>query len=259
MSGPRIVARFSCGAASAVALKKAIDRYGDRVVAINAYVLKEHPDNRRFLADCEHWLQRKILVTFDIKYNADPMKVWIAKRFIMSHKGAPCSKALKGVLLDAMSAPGEPIVLGYTADESDRLNRFIDANPDKHVIAPLIDEGITKSDCFRILADAGIALPIPYRQGFKNSNCLECPKGGMGYWNHIRKHYPENFEEVARLQDLLGPGSYFLSDRRGGKRVRVSLRMLDPGAGRFDAEPPIQCGGLCELSEDRSTGVGVLP
>jgi len=249
MAAGRIVARFSCGAASAVAMKVAIDRYGDRVVGVNAYVAAEHPDNRRFLADCERWLDRKITVVYDVRYGADPQRVWTAKRFIVSHRGAPCSKVLKGALLDACSVPGEPIVLGYTADEVGRLDRFIDANADKEVIAPLVEDGITKDDCFQIIAEAGIALPVPYQQGFKNSNCLKCPRGGAGYWNHIRRHYPANFEEVARLQDMLGPGSYFLSDRRGGKRVRVSLRMLDPNAGRFDAEPPIQCGGLCELPD----------
>lgn len=248
----RIVARFSCGAASAVAFQRAIMRYGDRVVGVNAFVSAEHASNRRFLGDVERWLHRKIAVVRDTKHDADPLKVWIAKRFIMSHQGAPCSKVLKGALLDAYGAPGEPLVLGYTADESDRLNRFIDANADKEVIAPLVEEGITKDDCFQILADAGIVLPTPYLQGFKNSNCLKCPKGGLGYWKHIGRHYPESYEEVARLQDVLGPGSYFLSDRRGGKRERLSLRVLstiDEPKWRIDDEPPVQCGGLCELTD----------
>jgi len=52
-TAPRIVAHVSCGAASFVAWKIAIERYGERVEAVNAYVSKEYPDNRRFLADCE--------------------------------------------------------------------------------------------------------------------------------------------------------------------------------------------------------------
>ena len=50
---PRIVCQFSCGAASAVATKLALAQYGDRCEIINAYLRNEHPDNRRFLADCE--------------------------------------------------------------------------------------------------------------------------------------------------------------------------------------------------------------
>ena len=244
-----MLARISCGAASIIAGKIAIERYGDRVELVNSYVGAESPDNRRFLADCETWLGRKVTVLRDEKYEANPAKVWIAKRFIVSRLGAPCSKILKAEVLDAYARPDDTIVLGYTAEEAGRLDRFIDANADKQVIAPLIEEGITKRECLQRVVDAGLVLPLPYRQGFHNSNCLMCPKGGAGYWNHIRRLYPENFEEVARIQDLLGPGSWFLSDRRDGKRVRVSLRTLDPEAGRFEEEPPVECGGLCELPE----------
>lgn len=247
-----VVARFSCGAASAVAAKIAIDRYGAaRVDVVNAYLAAESPDNRRFLSDCERWFGVPIIVLRDTKYDADPLKVWFAKRFIAGRQGAPCSKLLKGEILDAYR-PWAPMVLGYTSDESGRLDRFIDANASKTVIAPLIDEGITKDDCFRIVAAAGLELPKPYLQGFDNSNCLECPKGGLGYWKHIERHYPENYEKVARLQDVLGPGSWFLSDRRGGKRVRLSLRMLreiDEPKWRIQDEPPVSCGGLCELPD----------
>lgn len=246
----RVVARFSCGAASFAATKIAIDRYGDRVEVVNAYLAAESPDNRRFLADVERYLSRTITILRDDKYDADPLKVWFAKRFIAGRKGAPCSKLLKGQILDAYSRPGDLMVLGYTADETHRLDNFIDANSDKSVIAPLIEDGLTKTDCFQIVADAGLVLPVPYLQGFDNSNCLKCPKGGLGYWKHIDLHYPENYEGVARLQDVLGPSSWFLSDRRGGKRKRISLRdlrLIDEPKWHIRNEPPVQCGGLCEL------------
>lgn len=250
----RVVARFSCGAASAVATKIAIGRYGDRVEVVNAFIAKEHPDNRRFLADCERWLGRKITVLRDERYDADPVKVWIAHRFIVSRQGAKCSKLLKGKVLDSYQRPGDVMVLGYTAEEAGRLDRFIDANAHVKVIAPLIEDGLTKKACFERLAAAGILLPKPYREGFHNSNCLDCPKGGMGYWNKIRRHYPENYEEAAQVQDLLGPGSYFFRDRK--TKERISLRMLDPNAGRFEDEMPVECGGLCELSDSLIEGFG---
>lgn len=255
MSGdPGIVARFSCGAASFVAWKIAIDRYGaEHVEAVNAYVSAESPDNRRFLADCERHLGGSVTVLRDTKYDSDPTKVWWKKRFIAGKDGAPCSKALKGEILDAYR-PEATMVLGYTADEAHRLDRFLDANAGRNVIAPLIEDGLTKDDCFQIVANAGLVLPIPYLQGFSNSNCLNCPKGGLGYWKHIDLHYPDNYEKVARLQDVLGPKSWFLSDRRGKKRVRISLRQLreiDEPKWRIQNEPPVQCGGLCELSDAR--------
>ena len=50
----RVICWFSCGAASAVATKLALQMYKDHEIII-AYteVIEEHPDNKRFLADCE--------------------------------------------------------------------------------------------------------------------------------------------------------------------------------------------------------------
>jgi len=242
----RVICQFSCGAASAVATKLAIAQHGDAVHVINAFVADEDADNRRFLADCERWFGRSITVLRDEKYGASAATVWRKRRFIVNRNGAPCSKALKRDVLAKFQLPGDLLVFGYTADEPERYQRFLDANADVRAWAPLIDAGLTKADCFRIVADAGIELPRMYRLGYHNANCPKCPKGGAGYWNKLRIDFPENFEEMAQLQDLLGPGSYFLSDRRDGKRVRVSLRMLDPGAGRFNDEPPFECGAICE-------------
>lgn len=243
----RYVCHFSCGIASACATKLTIDKYGDAVSIINAFVAAEDDDNRRFLIDCERWLGRTITILRDEKYDADPVKVWLKKRFLVSRFGAPCSKALKRDVLEAFHKPDDVIVLGYTADarDVDRWNRYQDANTG-HAIAPLIDAGVTRDDCFAMVRAAGIEFPRAYRLGFKNANCLgKCPKGGMGYWNHSRRVTPEAFEEVARVQDILGPGSYFFRDRATGERI--SLRMLDPNAGRFDEEPSFECGAACEM------------
>jgi hypothetical protein len=99
-----------------------------------------------------------------------------------------------------------------------------------------------------MVVTAGIQLPRMYRLGYHNANCPGCPKGGEGYWNKIRIDFPDRFEETAQIQDMLGPGSYFFRDRKTGERI--SLRMLDPRAGRFKDESPVECGGVCELPSD---------
>ena len=76
----RVVCQFSCGAASACATKIAIERFGDRVRVINAFVADEDEDNRRFLVDCERWFGRPITVLRDAKYGASAIAVWRKKR-----------------------------------------------------------------------------------------------------------------------------------------------------------------------------------
>ena len=242
----RVVSHFSCGAASACATKLALEKYATAVHVINAFVADEDTDNRRFLVDCEKWFGVPIVVLRDEKYGASAANVWRKRRFIVSRNGAPCSKALKRNVLNKYHQADDLIVLGYTADprDADRLDRFIDANPETRVWAPLIEAGMTKRDCFARVNSAGIELPRMYRLGYHNANCPKCPKGGMGYWNKIRVDFPENFEEMAQMQDELGPGSYFFRDRKTGSRI--SLRMLPPDAGRFTDEQPFECGAVCE-------------
>lgn len=254
----RVVCKFSCGAASAVATKLAIAKYAatHEVVVINAFLKEEDADNRRFLADCERWFGRTITVLGDVKYGASAREVFRRKRYLKGLAGAPCSKTLKREVLDADHRHDDIMVLGYTADERDRLDRFIDANADKRVVAPLIDAGLGKADVLAIVERAGIELPRMYRLGFHNANCIGCVKGGMGYWNKVRQHFPEDFEEMAQIEQSIGPGAYLFRHRSGPlKGVRFSLRELPPDAGRYQDEPSIECGAACELIEREFSGV----
>ncbi len=59
----RVLCWFSCGAASAVATKLAIETYGDRCEVLYCDTLKyEHPDNARFMADVQNWVGKEIKI-----------------------------------------------------------------------------------------------------------------------------------------------------------------------------------------------------
>ncbi len=241
----RVVCQFSCGAASAVATKLALAKYPGAVI-INAFLKNEHEDNRRFLADCQEWFGQPITVLRDEKYGADIIQVFRRKQFIRGPRGAPCSSELKRKLLDAWKLPGDVMVFGYTAEEADRLEDFRDRNPDRQVLAPLVEAGLTKSDCKAMVERAGIALPWMYRRGYDNANCKCCVKGGEAYMRASREDFPEEFEELCKVQDELGPGSYLFRDRKTG--VRFSLREMGDGpVRRNDALP--QCSFFCEQAE----------
>lgn len=242
---PKIVCFFSCGAASAVSTWLTLAEYGhERVLILNAFLAAEHEDNRRFLADCERWFGHQIEVVRDEQYGADPFEVFRRVRFIKSEDGAPCAKKLKREVLAKHSFADDIHVLGYTAEEAGRLDKWIDANNGKRYLAPLIDKGLTKSDCLAILDRAGIEMPVMYRMGYNNANCIGCPKGGMGYWNKIRKDFPERFAQMVEIEAMLGPTAYLFRNRKTNERFPLSE--LDPTAGRHD-EPLIECSAACEL------------
>lgn len=247
----RIVCQFSCGAASAVATKLAIAKYGAThdVQIINAFLVEEHGDNRRFAQDCEKWFGQEVTTLRDTKYGASVVQVFRQKRFITGFAGAPCSRELKRKVMDAWKRPGDIMVFGYTVEEVDRLDDFRERNPDKPVIAPLIDAGLGKDDCKAMIQRAGIELPLMYRLGYDNANCIGCVKGGEGYWRAIRVDFPDYFEAICLLQDEIGEGSWFLRYRSGPlKDQRFPLRNLPAGDVRRNEALP-SCSFFCEMAE----------
>lgn len=245
--GNRIVCNFSCGAASAVATKITLSEH-KTVEIINAFIVEEHKDNRRFLVDCEKWFGQKITVLKDKKYGASVLEVFRKKQFIKSRNGAPCSSHLKRELLDAWELPDDVMVLGFTAEERDRYELFQERNPNRKVDAPLIRHGLEKSDCLSMVERAGIDLPMMYKLGYHNSNCIACVKGGEGYMNKIRRDFPAEFEALAQVEESIGPGAYLFRDRKTGKRY--SLRDLPQDKGRHDDEPDITCSFFCQMAEE---------
>lgn len=250
----RIVCQFSCGAASAVATKLALGQYGDRCVIVNAYIEEEHPDNRRFLADCEKWFGHPITVLRDTKYNASAIEVFKRVRYLNGPSGAACTMRIKKGLLRAWAQPDDTIVLGFTSDEEDRWLDFQESFPDVPAIVPLIERGLSKADCLAMVERAGLVLPEMYRMGYANANCIGCVKGGMGYWRAIREDFPEQFKAVADIEmSLDNPKAYLLRHRSGTlKGQRFPLHKLPPGpAVRGEIFP--SCGLFCETAEQEYT------
>jgi len=245
---PRIVCQFSCGAASAVATKLAIAQYSatHEVVIVNAYLENEHPDNRRFAADCEAWFGQQVTVLRDKKYGAEIIQVFNRERYIKNRLGACCTKLLKRRVLDEWKRPGDVMVFGFTAEEQSRFHDFCERNPDRPAIAPLIERGLGKDDCKALIERAGIDLPAMYLMGYDNANCIGCVKGGEGYFRAIREDFPEQFEALCKVQDTLGPGSYLHRNR--DNNVRFSLRDLGPGPVRRNESLPA-CSFFCEMAE----------
>lgn len=250
----RFVAQFSCGAASAVSTKLAIADHGNAVMALNADIENEDRDNRRFLADCEGWLDRKVTVLRDTKFGANIHNVFRTVGFIKGPRGASCTTRIKRGLLRTFEQPGDVLVLGFTAEEQDRLDDFKEAWPNRPAIAPLIDRGLTKEDCQAMVVRAGIELPMQYRRGYRNANCKVCIKGGEKYLRAARQDHPEEFEEVCISEDhvasLHGDNGRLLRHRSGPlKGQRFALRDLswDGPVDRADAPP--ECGIFCVQAE----------
>lgn len=201
----RRVRWFGCGAASAVAIALDIKAHPGGVVAY-CETRAEHPDNERFLADCERWWGVDVIRLASDEY-ADTWDVWSRRHFIAGHDGAPCTGILKVAPRVAFQRPDDIHVFGYTCDATDqaRAVRLAQTFFELTIETPLIAAGLDKAACLAIVQGAGIALPVMYSLGFQNNNCIPCGKAtSPNYWSAIRLHFPAEFSRMAALSRSLG-------------------------------------------------------
>lgn len=247
-TGQRVVAWFSCGDTSAVATKLALAKWGDRVVIARIVLKGEHADNDRFAADCAAWFGQPILNLSSKRYE-DHWGVIAGERYINGPHGAKCSALLKRKVREDFQRLDDIQVFGFDEDEERAQNRardFRQHHPEIMVATPLLDEHLGKSDCHALIQRAGIEIPAMYRLGYGNNNCIGCVKGGMGYWNKIRRDFPETFTRMAVQERALGRSC--IKTKVDGQ---VFLDELDPGRGRYEDEPAISCGITCFIAESK--------
>jgi len=253
MNSGRIICWFSCGAASAVAAKLVLQsdderKDGREIIIARNYIAEEHPDNDRFEADVAAWLGQPIIHVTNEKYNGSVFAVQDDVKFIKHRNGAPCTRLLKKDMRKAFQRAGDIHVFGLHIGEEDRVDQFLDDEPDVRVWLPLMEAGLTKADCHGMIEAAGIEQAAMYRLGYKNNNCIGCVKGGMGYWNKIRIDFPAEFERMAKQERKFGHAINKTEKREDGKRIGIPcfLDELPPDAGNYKAEPNIKCGIICE-------------
>jgi len=240
----KIAVWFSCGAASAVALKLTVDKYGvENVRAVNNPVKEEHSDELRFLKDVSDWVGIEIEQVKNKNFpGASVVEVFNKRKGMSFPMGAPCTVELKKRARQQWEAenPVDYHVLGFTLDEKRRHERFI-LTERNNVLPILIDANMTKDDCFRFLASAGIKLPKIYEHGFPNANCIGCVKAtSPTYWNLVRREFPEVFEERSQQSRKLG------SKLVRVKSERIFLDELDPNAKGRPMKTMPDCGIFCE-------------
>lgn len=85
--------------------------------------------------------------------------------------------------------------IGISVDEIHRANNKR-VEPYERPRYPLLDLGLDRSACMRVIANAG--LPVPPK-----SSCFFCPFHRPQMWSEMRRDTPDLFEKSAQLEDLL--------------------------------------------------------
>lgn len=242
----KVIVWFSCGAASAVAARYTIEKYGSRAELVYCDTSStEHPDNSRFMSDVEKWLDRRVKIIKSSTYS-DVDDVFERTRYMAGIKGARCTTEMKKMPRFEYQEADDIHVFGMTSDEKKRAERLQQNNPELILDWVLLDNEVTKQDCYDIIRGAGIELPIMYQLGFKNNNCIGCVKAtSIEYWKKVRKHFPEVFEKRVRQSRELG----VRLTRLKGERIFIDEIPYDEGEDPVVTED-VSCGPDCKGFND---------
>lgn len=262
----KVICWWSGGITSAVACKIAIDLYGvERCQVVFIDTKNEHEDTYRFMKDCEKWYGSTIdsITGIGDKYKSI-QDVWIQHKSLNVAHGAICSSTLKRRVREKWEKEIEYAhqVFGFEIDEMKRAKSMKLNNSHTNPIFPLLMYGYSKKDCIKIVEEAGIEPPEMYKLGFLNNNCFGtgCVQGGIGYWQKMKRDFPEKFEAMAemehKLTDLKGSPVTMCKDQS----VNGGLVFLKPHPdypnnkdismmkGR-EPKPLFECNGFCGIND----------
>lgn len=206
----------------------------------------QHPDSMRFIKDCEKLLGKPIKILKDKTYGSVENACKAGGMIRNARTGyAFCTDYLKKrVRKEQFEYYHQNDEVTYvwgmdcSAHERARAERVVEVQPQFNHRFPLIEKNLTKQDCHAVARRLGLKRPLMYDLGYQNNNCVGCVKGGMGYWNKIRKDFPEVFESRAKLERLLGCRCL----------KECFLDELDPNRGNADEEIMEECGIFCEIA-----------
>lgn len=239
-----VIAWFSCGATSAIACKLALQMYKDvRIVYIETG--SAHPDNKRFISDCERWYNQQIEIIRSKEYNSVD-DVIIRKKYINGAQGAACTFLLKKKVRykfedEIRKWDAQVFGFDFCKHEINRAIRFRQQNKSTKPIFPLIEKQISKENTLEMLLKANIEIPAMYRLGYNNNNCIGCVKGGVGYWNKIRVDFPDRFRQMAVIERKVN--ATCIHDKNG----KIWLDELKQDRGKHVKALLPDCSLFCQI------------
>lgn len=205
----------------------------------------QHKDSMRFIKDIEKAIGKNVEILRSEQYKTVEECVLSFGGFRNPYNSfAPCTNWLKKRVRKKWESEHQDYdltyVWGFDLKEKNRAERTIEANPQAKHEFPLIDKNLSKEEVHGLFERTfDFKRPLMYDLGYPNNNCIGCVKGGMGYWNRIRKDFPEVFEARSILERKVGYS--ILRD--------CYLDELDPNRGNMNTEIFPDCGIMCYLAE----------
>lgn len=91
--------------------------------------------------------------------------------------------------------PPATVAIGISVDEIERAGRGRDEKWERRVY-PLLDLGMTRSDCEQVIRDADMTVP-------PKSSCFFCPFHSRQVWAEMRRDKPDLFAKAEHLESVM--------------------------------------------------------
>lgn len=164
---------------------------------------KELPETYDYLARLEAILGKKITKT-TADQNFDHW-LTVFGGMIPSNHRRWCTKLLK--LKPFEQYVGDSVVINYVAIRADEKREgYISHKPNIVTKYPFKEDGLIKSDVFRILEESGLGMPKYTDWGRTRSGCFFCFYQQKIEWVRLREKYPERFEEAKQYEYMANKG-----------------------------------------------------
>lgn len=205
----------------------------------------QHEDSIRFIKDIENAIGKEVEILRSKQYRTVEECVLAFGGFRNPYNSfAPCTNWLKKRVRKQWEEEHQDYdltyVWGFDLKEKNRAERTVEANPQANHEFPLIEKNLSKEEVHGLFErNFDFKRPLMYDLGYPNNNCIGCVKGGAGYWNRIRKDFPEVFEQRSKLERKVGHSI-----------LKVGyLDELDPNRGNMNTEIFPDCGIMCYLAQ----------
>lgn len=275
MKKSKIICWWSGGVTSAVACKIASELYGlENCEFIMIDTGNEDEDTYRFKKECEEWYGANIISITGVGHGSKYGKiqdVWYKHKSLNVATGAICSSELKRKVREDWEKTNDFThqVFGFDWSEYKRAKSMKLNHSHTEPLFPLLMYGYSKKDCIDVIQKAGIEIPMMYQLGFHNNNCFKtgCVQGGIGYWQKMKRDFPEKFEAMAKVEhdltDVKGKAVTMCKDQSNEAKEKPYeerlvflkphpdypyLKSIDDMEGR-EPEPLTECNGFCGTND----------
>ena len=109
-------------------------------------------------------------------------KVQVIAKYLKEQGATPAKKAT--------------VCIGISTDEIHRADGGKNKPKYQHSVYPLIDLGLSRDNCQKIISDAGLPMP-------RKSACFFCPYTRGYQWAEMRRDEPDLFEKACAVEDAI--------------------------------------------------------